>query len=72
MKYDITYHLAPGVMATVDGVSAGQFKELAKILENPDGVINVSSDKTDRIQLIPVRNILVIEAKGIKDNGRKN
>lgn len=66
-KYDVEYHLAAGVIVGVSGVDQSDVDKLAPALENDNSVITVGGHDTKKIQFIPVRNILLIQVKEVKE-----
>lgn len=59
--YKINYHLAPGVVVSVGGVSSAEAKKLKTAWNDPMGVIIVGGRDTKKTQYIPKSSVLVAE-----------
>lgn len=59
--YKETIYLAANFNITVDKVPAEDIERIKSLLKSPDSTIEVKGVKTKLTQLVPVRNILVIQ-----------
>lgn len=64
-KYSVSVHVAAGVVVTFN---TDEWQDYSKLLTKPNKVLTVGGIFSEKAQLIPVRNILVIEVINNQEN----